>query len=245
MLQSIITLSFTERIRILSRNSIKWIALICMLFDHTVKALQVSNSTLTYICSSIIGRIAFPLFCVLFIDGFFKIKPERYWKHIRELAFFGIISEIPFNLALNNAWISWKHQNIMLTWFFSFILLVILHWIFQKIPNFALAISVLIIGAFAVSGYFLKLDYQYCAFICVGGGYLLKKVLPKLNILWLCVLICLITISCYTTYFCGLACIPILLYDKNKFGKRQKYLHYVAYPAHLSILGILRLVLIG
>lgn len=69
------------KIKFLSGAQLKTIAILSMLADHVNKALiypnLVSNDGLLAVLSDffdIIGRIAFPLFCFLLVEGYFKTR---------------------------------------------------------------------------------------------------------------------------------------------------------------------------
>ena len=89
---------FCKKFQWLSGASLKLIAIISMLLDHTNKALiypylTSSDGFLATLSDlfDIIGRIAFPLFCFMLIEGFFKTRSRI--KYLRNLLIFGIISE--------------------------------------------------------------------------------------------------------------------------------------------------------
>ena len=73
-----------------------------MLIDHVNKALIYPNldgSAGLQIISDlfdILGRIAFPLFMFLLVEGYFKTRSR--WKYLLYLLGFGVISEVPFDL---------------------------------------------------------------------------------------------------------------------------------------------------
>ena len=66
----------------MNRNQLKLIALISMIIDH-IASVFVTNQTLYFIMRMIIGRIAFPIFCILIVDSFIYTKKPL--VHIRDL----------------------------------------------------------------------------------------------------------------------------------------------------------------
>ena len=68
-----------------------------------------------------IGRLAFPLFCFLMAEGFFYTKSRK--KYLVRLFIFSLISEIPFDLAFNGRAFDRDYQNVILTFFISFLAL--------------------------------------------------------------------------------------------------------------------------
>jgi len=108
------------------------IAVLTMLIDHigaTVLLQTVRASTgnereiLLFIYWTVrgIGRIAFPLFIFMLIEGFFHTRNRG--KYLLRLVLFCPVAEIPFDIALNLSpavisagmfW-EWKSQNVMFT----------------------------------------------------------------------------------------------------------------------------------
>ena len=98
----------------LSGSTLKLIACATMLIDHTGAALvnQIISSgslrqndyetwqKLVYLYKWMrgIGRLAFPIFCFLIVEGFFHTRSVR--KYCERMFLFALISEFPFDYAL-------------------------------------------------------------------------------------------------------------------------------------------------
>ena len=93
---------FLEKIQIFSNAQLKYIAFLSMLIDHVNKALIYPNLKVSgglQILSDlfdILGRIAFPLFIFMLVEGYIKTRSRV--KYLAFLLGFGIISEVPFDL---------------------------------------------------------------------------------------------------------------------------------------------------
>ena len=117
-----------SKIQFLSGAWLKLIAIISMLIDHVNKALiypnLVSNAgTLTVVSNlfDIIGRIAFPLFCFLLVEGYFKTRSRK--KYLMNLLIFGVISEVPFDMFTTASFFNMNWNNVMFT--LAFVLITI------------------------------------------------------------------------------------------------------------------------
>ena len=90
-----------ERIKIFSGAQLKYIAFLSMLIDHTNKALIYPNldgGALNRLSDffDILGRIAFPIFIFLLVEGYFHTKNK--WKYLITLLVFGVKSENTFDM---------------------------------------------------------------------------------------------------------------------------------------------------
>ncbi len=120
-------------------STLKLIAIITMLIDHTaatildrtliargIKNLDGTNLTAvqeflrqngaiyyTDMVMRYIGRIAFPIFCFLLVEGF--IHTRNKWNYTLRLAIFALISEIPFDLAFMGKFFYMDYQNVFFT----------------------------------------------------------------------------------------------------------------------------------
>ena len=235
--------SLCSKVQFLSGAWLKLIAILSMLIDHVNKALiypnLVSNDGVLTTVSNIfdiIGRIAFPLFCFMLVEGYFKTRSRK--KYLLNLLIFGVISEVPFDMFTTASFFNMDWNNVMFT--LAFVLITI--WIIdilkermQKLPKtlwyFASFIIVIIM---CIAAMYLSLDYEHHA-ILIGYFFYLFHDVPLLAIPFGYA-------SMYTQPWALLGFGLTLTYN-GKRGKQNKMLNYWFYPAHLLILGILRLCL--
>ena len=117
----------------LSGTALKAIACITMLIDHigascieagvlrpaldsgTLSAESLASDPL-YILDSVLrftGRLAFPIFCFLLVEGFIHTHDVR--RYLRRLLLFGLVSEVPFDLAFFRTPFEPTQQNVYWT----------------------------------------------------------------------------------------------------------------------------------
>ncbi len=90
---------------------LKMIAIITMLIDHTAAVLIPSNTVL-WLVMRCIGRLAFPIFVFLLVEGFYHTRDVK--KYLLRMGAFALLSEIPFDLAFYGKVLEFTHQNIFL-----------------------------------------------------------------------------------------------------------------------------------
>lgn len=89
-----------------------------MFIDHTNKALIYPNldgGALNRLSDffDILGRIAFPIFIFLLVEGYFHTSTK--WKYLVTLLVFGVISEVPFDMCTSARFVEINWNNIMFT----------------------------------------------------------------------------------------------------------------------------------
>ena len=84
------------------------LAMALMLCDHLWATVIPGNEWLTCI-----GRIAFPIFAFLLVEGYFHTRNLK--NYVLRLLFFAVISEIPFNLMYSSSVVFPFHQNVIWT----------------------------------------------------------------------------------------------------------------------------------
>lgn len=231
------------KIKFLSGAQLKTIAILSMLADHINKGLiypyLVSNDGLLAFFSNffdIIGRIAFPLFCFLLIEGYFKTRNRK--KYLLQLLLFGVLSEVPFDMSTTASFFNMNWNNVMFT--LAFVLITIwsidvLKEKMQKLPKFLwYFVSIVIVILMCIAAMYFSLDYEHHA-ILIGYFFYLFHDRPLLAIP-------LGYASMYTAPWSLLGFGLTLTYNGQR-GKQHKMLNYWFYPVHLLIIGALRVYL--
>jgi len=223
--------------------TLKKIAMITMFIDHLGAIFFPS-----YLSLRIIGRIAFPIFAFLLVEGSFKTSNKT--KYILRIFTFALITEIFFDLAFFQG-LDFGHQNIL----FTFTLGLLMVYSFKKINFNTKALNIyshlLIVIIFSCLAIFFKFDYQYLGILTIFYFYLFRiKVIAKNGL----VLLLIITYSITSFEFPFFSInIPIqalaifsLFFILNYNGKKgglNPYFVYGFYPGHLAILILINLVL--
>lgn len=219
-----------ERFKILSGSSLKVIAMITMLIDHAGIALvfHIPSWNPYYQIFRDIGRIAFPIYCFLLIEGFLHTRNR--WNYARSIFILALLSELPYDLVINAGRSIWHSQNVMFTLLIG--LLVI--WGLERCQN-RFYLQVLISGGGLFLAYLMHTDYDWKGILLILLLYLCRH-------------------DKFTQTVAGGAClywewkaifafIPINLYNGERGwikSPAMKYAVYAFYPAHLLILALLR-----
>lgn len=224
----------------ISQEALKLIACVTMLVDHVAATLIIYGWPAVIMRG--IGRIAFPIFCFLLVEGAHYTKSPG--KYALRLLIGAILSEIPFDLALFGS-ISWMHQSVMVTLLLGFGAL----WVMKKCGNIFLkilaALPFILLGdllmtdygsfgvlLIAMLGFFRDLPMgklMQCVSIC-----LVCSMIPSFNLQIGFLEISLELIGCLSIF-------PILLYFGHKQTKNKavQWAFYLFYPAHLALLSLL------
>ena len=232
--------------KILSGSSLKIIAIITMLIDHIGAVIiypgyllpnsalissgtSVANVYAAYKVLRFIGRIAFPIFCFLLVQGFIHTSNKR--NYAIRLFIFALISEIPFDIAVYDSFVSWRTQNVFFTLLIGFLVI----WLIDKWED-KIYLHVIFIGLGMGLAHLLSTDYSYWGVALIAAFYYFRTwpvmltISGSLLLLWEAPAI--------------IAFIPINMYN-GKRGLSMKYFFYIFYPAHLALLALIRYLLFG
>lgn len=240
----------------LNGNVLKMIAVVTMLFDH-IGAAVIENGILggpeyadlanllateqglrwymIDLVLRVIGRIAFPIFCFLLVEGFLHTGDVK--KYASRLFIFALVSEVPFDLAFSEQWIAFGYQNVYFTLFIGLMVLI-------GIRHFAVSPGkqLIVTAAGCAAASFLKTDYSFIGVLLIVVLYLFHNNRRK------CVLYgALLSFGESIGLFgaAALAFIPIHFYNGQRGKLNLKYFFYWFYPVHIIVLALLRILLEG
>ena len=226
----------------ISGSTLKLIAIVTMLIDHagaTVIRAVLKHPAITdipknrelwsqiYQLSRDIGRLAFPIFCFLLVEGF--LHTHNLKKYVSRLFLFALISEIPFDLALKGNWYYPQKQNVYFTLLIGLLVMIGIRQITCNDTR-NLFLSVIPIAAGMYVSWLIDTDYNYKGvfliailylmrysrlYQCIGGAAAVSWELPA-----------------------PLAFIPVYMYNGTR-GLRMKYFFYWFYPVHLLVLHVI------
>lgn len=232
--------------------SLHIMAMVFMLCDHLWGTVISGNDWLTCI-----GRLSMPIFAFLLVEGYFHTSNSR--KYAGRMALFAVLSEIPFNLAIGGQFFYPIHQNILWSFLIS---LWLIHRNEQAKATGKLWRRILTGAATVALGTVLGLvtfvDYHHVGILTVLVFYFFRgkkwwQYAGQVLSLWYLnteVLGGLVyefsvlgqTLSIHQQSFALLALIPIWLYRgrQGHHSKGFRQFCYAFYPAHLLILGLLK-----
>lgn len=228
----------------LNRTQLKTIALITMTLDHIGAAL-VPRQLFLYSILRIVGRIAFPIFCFLLVEGFFYTRNRE--NYIKRLLIFALIAEIPFDFGLYLTFntftykLAFAHQNTLFTLAIGMTVLTILEKYKDKIPSYSMPALVICMIALILAEV-LGTDYGMIGVFFIISLYYRKTLFSRTNPLF-SLFICFIPLIATggREPFCILSLFLIYCYQPV-YCKGNKYFFYIYYPLHLIILAILRFI---
>ncbi|MCD8098448.1 MAG: conjugal transfer protein TraX [Lachnospiraceae bacterium] len=224
----------------ISGSELKWIAVITMAIDHLGACILENfvlngngNSPLGSIFAGqwgvihafdrilrCVGRVSFPLFCFLLVEGFFHTRDVK--RYAMRLGLFALLSEIPFDLALRGKAFVWSCQNV----YFTLLIGLLTIWFMEgqkerrwlQLPGF-------LVGCGAA--YLLHTDYDVFGIALIAFLYLLReqRLVQSVGGALLCL---------WEEWSAIFAFALTYLYNGRR-GRQSKWFFYCFYPAHLLL----------
>lgn len=234
--------------------SLHVMAMVFMLCDHLWGTVIPGSDWLTCI-----GRISFPIFAFLIVEGYFHTRNLK--KYVLRILLFAVVSEIPFNLAMGSSILYPVHQNVLWTYLIAIGLI----YLNEKVGEKSLLIRALVGCLTVIMGFVLGLltmvDFYHAGVLTVLTFYFFRQkkwwsYIGQFVCLWYINTELLgglgyeISIFGETYFFLRqglalLALIPIWLYKGRQgyHSKALQYTYYAFYPVHLLILGMIKMMM--
>ena len=271
-----------EKKKGISGSTLKMIAIVTMLIDHIgaavlarllmVNGLGELDQTNTdaimqwlsangalywmYTVMRMIGRVAFPIFCFLLVEGFLHTHDVK--KYAMRLGLFALISEIPFDLMYGGTWFYPVHQNVIWTFVLGLLGIHIMETVRKKkkTPVFVLT-AILVTIAGGLLGTLTMVDYYGIGVLTVFIFYFFRgrkwwcllgqiAALYWVNVELLGGLMYPVRLFGMEFELCQqglalLALVPIWLYRGRQgyHSKPFQYFCYAFYPVHMLILVLI------
>lgn len=218
----------------MTTTGLKTIALVSMTIDH-IGAIVFPQ----YIILRLIGRLAFPIYCFLLVEGFYHTSSVV--KYLERLGMFALISEIPFDIAFYGRIIDTSHQNVFMTLFIGLLAIKLC----DNLNKYNMSAEVYIIKLeiwvmAAILAFIFNTDYSIYGIVMIFGFYLFRQM--KLS---MCIFECFLN-ACFASGLQSIAVfalIPIYAYNGEHGSKRFKMLFYWWYPLHLIVLYIIKMLI--
>lgn len=177
----------------------------------------------------LIGGMAVPVFTFLLVEGFQKTSDYR--KYLLSVAVFAVISEVPYDLAMNQKVMDLSSQNALWGMAISLLMLYFLRMMKKKKGAVFAAAQVLIVLCAVIWASLFRAQYGLCVVLLVAVFYLFysRNVLKTV----LGIIVSLLYVTGPISFY-GIWC-----YNEERKNTLPKYAYYAFYPLHLLILGLI------
>jgi len=177
----------------------------------------------------LIGGLAVPVFAFLLVEGF--RNTSSYCKYLLSMAVFALVTEIPYDFAMNQGLVDWSSQNALVTMCICLLMLYFLKMFAQKSGFIYHVVRVVIVLCALVWVTVLRAEYGLCMVLLVAIFYLFHNKNILKTVLGGAVSLLYVTgpLAFYAIWF----------YDEKRNDIIPKYVYYIFYPVHLLVLGVI------
>lgn len=159
----------------ISGSTVKLVGIITMFIDHLAAAVlarilirilmsdgrsdQYYDIYSIYSFMRMVGRLGFPIFCFLLVEGFDKTRNRA--KYALRLGIFALISEVPFDLAFKAAVLEFSDQNVYFTLFLGMLALCAYDFLEKhKLPT-VVRWLLCVVGVVVSGAWLVQFSWQY------------------------------------------------------------------------------------
>jgi hypothetical protein len=238
-------------------STLKLIAVVTMLMDHfgavflerVLEAERISvdlndgwnmpGLAKLYLFLRLAGRVAFPIFIFLLVEGFSHTRNR--WKYLGRLFLFALISEAPFDMALqltdeqifSGVLLESSYQNVFFTLAIGLLTIMVLDQLKGMAGHRAAKalVCLFVVGAGMALAELFRTDYGAVGVLAIVAMYCFRNY-RMLGMGATCMVLMLSSTLEVTAF---LALLPVSRYNGVR-GLKLKYLFYAFYPLHLLFL---------
>ena len=237
----------------LNANQIKLIAIIAMTIDHLTWAFFPGTQAVWYVFAlHIIGRLTAPIMWFFIAEGCHYTR--NIWKYAGRLFLFALISHFAYNFAFGIPFLPFSNGSFFnqtgVLWSLAWAVVLIAIFREEKLPAWAKYLSIPVICVITFPSDWSCIAVMCSFFLYQHRGDFKKQAIDI--VLW--------TLMYAVVYFIFLdklygvlqmftfLTIPILANYNGERGRKipgSKWFFYIYYPAHLVVIGIIRIALHG
>ncbi len=242
-----------NKFKCLNSTHLKIIAMVTMFMDHAAKTIFINQEWLMYV-----GRLAFPIFAFQIAEGYNHTKDFK--AYLKRMFKYALIAEIPYNVMAGGP-INPSGQNVLFTFCIALIVIRVIDLGWQR--HWAIGVGAAVVATYVgyILAFILMTDYMgfgvlmvvvfwLCGRIKYGWIfeiaaiiYINVEMIRGLSFVW--------TINGNEVWipmqtFAVFALIPIFMYNgkKGQGGAKFQRAVYIFYPAHMLILGLLKILIV-
>lgn len=233
-------------------NHLKLIAIVAMTIDHAADIIYPSFQTRPFaIVMHIVGRLTAPIMWFFIAEGFFYTK--NFKKYLMRMFAFAIISHFAYCFAFGINYIPFQEGDIFnqtsVMWPLAWSLVALYLLEKTNVPQWLKMVLLLMINIITFPS-----DWSCIAVMAIVAIYSNRGQLKKqINNMMLWVVIYAVISFFFVDKVYGMIQLfvilvyPILKHYNGEKGKASwmKWFFYIYYPAHLIIVGVLRLMIYG
>jgi hypothetical protein len=235
---------------------LKIIAILTMTIDHS--SLFLYNSVrLTWL--RIVGRIAFPIFAFQISEGYVHTKNLK--RYFLRLILFALISQIPYYF-FSNMFMGALCFNIIFSLILGLLAITIFDFFHKKGENLSKSkklnydlTGLVFVFIIAIITYKLNLDYGYYGILLMFIFFIFRNKKIFMNLFSIAITILYYIPFWLSTFYSGnisyisnityaflFSLIPLFFINlyNGKQGIKCKWLFYIYYPIHISIICLLQ-----
>lgn len=187
------------------------------------------------VACKLLGGLALPLFAYLLVEGF--LHTESYRNYLVRVVSFAVISEIPYDLAIQGSIFDFSSQNAMLSVAVCLLLLYFLNMLKEKRGFSGVLLKLLMVLCGVAWVTLLRAQHGLGMVLLAAIFYLFHDKTGVKTVLGILVSLLYTSapLAFYGIYCCG----------EERTDRFPKFAYYIFYPAHLLLLWLISAMLSG